>query len=106
MGNYENNNGNGFNYLQYMGKRYVIWCLSRSDNTKAFDLIVKRGDASADWASIINTQGTVVRESFTAGMATTWKSGADCAVFQVGNEVYIALNRTQVGIVLFRMYAE
>ena len=106
MGNYENNNGNAFNYLEYMGKRYVIWCLNRSDNTKAFDLIVKRGDVSADWASIINTQGTVLRESFTAGMATTWKSGADCAVFQVGDEVYIALNRTQVGLVLYRMYAE
>ena len=105
MANNENNNGIGFNYIEFNGKRYVIWCMNSTD-AKVFDLIVKEGDVNTSWDKIINTTGTVLRDSFTGGMKTTWKVGADVAVWQTNNEVYIAVNKTQVGLAVYKMYVK
>ena len=113
MGNYENNNGSGFNYFEFNGKRYVAWVINMADG-KVFDLVVKEGEAGAAWDSIINTPvaditaagGFAYRESFTGGQATTWKQGTDCAVWNNGNEVYIAVNKVNVGLAVFKMYME
>lgn len=103
MANYENNNGTGFNYIEFNGKRYVIWCLNHED-TKKFDLIVKEGTTETSWETIINTTGTIKRDAFIGEMATTWKKSADCAVWNDGTDVYIAINKQQVGIALYHMY--
>ena len=70
----------------------------------AFDLIVKEGDLNTPWEKIIDTAGPLLRESFTGGKATTWKAGADVAVWQTQNEVYIAVNKQQVGLAVYKMY--
>ena len=111
MGNYENNNGSGFNYFEFNGKRYVAWVINMADN-KTFDVVVKEGDATASWDSIINTPaaditsagGFAFRESLVGGQATTWKQGTDCAVWNNGDEVYIAVNKINVGIAVYKMY--
>ena len=111
MSNYENNNGSGFNYFEFNGKRYVAWVINMADG-KVFDLVVKEGEASAAWDSIINTPaanitaagGFAFRESLAGGQATTWKQGTDCAVWNNGEEVYIAVNKVNVGIAVYKMY--
>lgn len=111
MGNYENNNGSGFNYFEFNGKRYVAWVINLADG-KAFDIVIKEGDATAAWDSIINTQAATIteaggfafRESLVGGQATTWKQGTDCAVWNNGDEVYIAVNKINVGIAVYKMY--
>ena len=111
MGNYENNNGSGFNYFEFNGKRYVAWAINRAEG-KVFDIIVKEGEAGAAWDSIINTPaaditaagGFAFRETLTGGQATTWKQGTDCAVWNTGDEVYIAVNKLNVGIAVYKMY--
>ena len=82
-----------------------------ADN-KTFDVVVKEGDATASWDSIINTPaaditsagGFAFRESLVGGQATTWKQGTDCAVWNNGDEVYIAVNKINVGIAVYKMY--
>ena len=103
MDNSENNNGTGFNYIEFNGKRYVIWCLNSTDSKK-FDLMIKEGTTATAWNTIINTTGTVKRDAFSGAMATTWKNSADCAVWNDGTDVYIAINKQQVGIALYHMY--
>ena len=113
MGNYENNNGSGFNYFEFNGKRYVAWVINMADG-KTFDIVVKEGEAGAAWDSIINTPaaditaagGFAFRESLVGGQATTWKQGTDCAVWNNGDEVYIAVNKINVGIAVYKMYME
>ena len=103
MSDYENNNGTGYNFIEFNGKRYVIWCVNRT-NTKDFDLIVKEGTTETAWDTIINTAGSIKRDKFKGEMATTWKNSADCAVWNDGTDVYIAINKQQVGIALYHMY--
>lgn len=103
MSDYENNNGTGYNFIEFNGKRYVIWCVNRT-NTKQFDLIVKQGTTETAWDTIINTSGSFKREKFVGEMATTWKNSANCAVWNDGTDVYIAINKQQVGIALYHMY--
>ena len=111
MGNYENNNGSGFNYFEFNGKRYVAWVINMADG-KTFDVVVKEGNATAAWDSIINTPAATIteaggfafRESLVGGQATTWKQGTDCAVWNNGDEVYIAVNKINVGIAVYKMY--
>ena len=113
MGNYENNNGSGFNYFECNGKRYVAWVINMADS-KTFDIVVKEGEAGAAWDSIINTPaaditaagGFAFRESLVGGQATTWKQGTDCAVWNNGDEVYIAVNKVNVGIAVYKMYMD
>lgn len=113
MGNYENNNGSGFNYFEFNGKRYVAWVINMADK-KVFDLVVKEGEAGATWDSIINTPvaditaagGFAYRESLTGGQETTWKQGTDCAVWNNGDEVYIAVNKVGVGLAVYKMFME
>ena len=111
MGNAENNNGGGFNYFEFNGKRYVAWVINMVDD-KTFDIVIKEGEASTPWETIINTPaaditsagGFAFRESLSGGQATTWKKGTDCAVWNNGDEVYIAVNKVNVGLAVYKMY--
>lgn len=113
MANYENNNGGGFNFVEFNGKRYAIWVINMADN-KTFDIIIKEGSTETAWDDIINTPSATIagdggfafRESLVGGLATSWKMGVDCAVWNTGEEVYIAVNKTNVGIALYKLYAE
>lgn len=111
MSNYENNNGSGFNYIEFNGKRYVIWVINMADS-KTFDIVIKEGELSTPWETIINTSSATItsgggfafRESLVGGQAVTWKQGTDCAVWNDGDEVYIAVNKINVGLAVYKMY--
>ena len=80
-------------------------------DSKTFDLVIKEGTTSTPWETIINTpaatltgQGRIAfRESLVGGQATTWKQGTDCAVWNDGDEVYIAVNKVNVGLAVYKM---
>ena len=111
MDSYENNNGCGYNFIEFEGKRFVIWVINRPDNNMGFDLVIKSGSKETAWNTIINTSISTLtanghfayRENNVGGLATTWKKGADCAVWNTGKEVYIAVNKTNVGIVVYKL---
>ena len=113
MGNYENNNGSGFNYIEFKGKRYAIWVINMADN-KTFDLMIKEGATTTPWQTIIDTKaeaitaagGFAFRDSLVGGQAVTWKQGTDCAVWSTGDEVYIAVNKVNVGLAVYKMFYE
>ena len=113
MDSYENNNGSGFNYIEFNGKRYVIWVINMADS-KTFDIVVKEGSTTTPWNTIIDTKaaditaagGFAFRESLVGGQDTTWKQGTDCAVWNNGDEVYIAVNKVNVGLAVYKMYCE
>lgn len=113
MANYENNNGSGFNFIEFNGKRYAIWVINMADS-KTFDIVVKEGSTSTPWNTIIDTSASAItsaggfafRESLVGGQAVTWKQGTDCAVWNNGDEVYIAVNKVNVGLAVYKMYAE
>lgn len=105
MANSENNNGIGFNYIEFNGKRYVIWCMN-STSKKVFDLYVKEGESTTDWKTIIDTQGYVYHETFTGGVDTTWKNAADCQVWNTGSDLLIAINKINVGMAVLRLTTE
>lgn len=113
MGNYENNNGSGFNYIEFKGKRYAIWVINMADS-KTFDLMIKEGATTTPWQTIIDTKaetitadgGFAFRDSIVGGQAVTWKQGTDCAVWSTGNEVYIAVNKVNVGLAVYKMFYE
>ena len=104
---YGNNNGSGFNYFEFNGKRFVAWVINRNEEN-AFDIVIKAGGATQSWDSIVNTQpedaSFYFREALVGGQNTTWKKGTDCAVWNNGNEVYIAVNKTNVGIAVYKLY--
>lgn len=102
MPNSENNNGTGFNFFEFRGKRFVAWCMNSTD-TKTFDLIIKCGSKDTDWETIIDTAGTFFRETITGEVATGWKNAADCAVWADADVVYIAIQKQNVGCVLYKM---
>lgn len=110
MANYENNNGSGFNFFEFGGRRYVAWVINMADS-KTFDLVIKSGSTSTDWATIIDTPiaeiteagGFAQRFTHVGGMATTWKQATDCAVWNNGDEVYIAVNKINVGLAVYKL---
>lgn len=110
MANYENNNGSGFNFIEFGGRRFVIWVINMADS-KTFDLVIKSGSTDTDWKTIIDTPistitaagGFAQRFSHVGGMDTTWKQGTDCAVWNNGDEVYIAVNKINVGLAVYKM---
>lgn len=113
MDNAENNNGSGFNFIEFGGRRYVIWVINMADS-KTFDLVIKSGSTSTDWETIINTPiatitaagGYAKRFTHVGGMETTWKQATDCAVWNNGDEVYIAVNKINVGLAIYKMSLE
>lgn len=113
MANLENNLGSGFNYIEFNGKRYVIWVIN-STNAMTFDLVIKEGSTSTAWQDIINTPSATItsnggfayRDSNVGGMNTSWKQGTDCAVWNTGDEVYIAVNKCNVGLAVYKMYID
>lgn len=113
MGNWENNNGSGFNFIEFNGKRYVIWVINMNDS-KTFDIMIKEGSTETPWQTIIDTPAATItsaggfafRESLVGGQATTWKQGTDCAVWNNGDEVYIAVNKVNVGLAVYKLYLD
>lgn len=96
----------GYNFVTFKGKRYVIYAC-REEGFKKGYLVVKQGETTDDWISIVNKTATIAEiELYGNGMATGNGAGCDVAVWQKENYVLIAMDMQQVGLACFRLTAE
>lgn len=96
----------GYNFVTFKGKRYVIYACREEGFAKGY-LVVKQGELSDDWITIVNKAATVAEFALTGnGMKTGNGSGCDVAVWQKENSVLIAMDMQQVGLACFRLTAE
>ncbi|MBP5373395.1 MAG: hypothetical protein J6Y31_00580 [Bacteroidales bacterium] len=96
----------GYNFITFKGKRYVIYAC-REEGFKKGYLVVKQGETTDDWITIVNKTATVAEIEFSGnGMATGNGSGCDVAVWQKENSVLIAMDMQNVGLACYRLTAE
>ena len=96
----------GYNFVTFKGKRYVIYACRLEGFAKGY-LVVKQGELTDDWITIVNKAQTVAEIELSGnGMATGNGSGCDVAVWQKENSVLIAMDMQQVGLACFRLTAE
>ena len=96
----------GHNFIEFNGKRYVIYGCRIEDYTKGY-LVIKQGGLSDSWLSIINkgTSSTItLSELYGNGHASGNGKGLDVAVWQEADQVWIAIDMQDVGLQVYRMY--
>ena len=107
-----NGSAAGYNFVKFNGMRYVIYG-RETMNTKVGELYIREGEIGEDWADILGLDGTddhirdnaFYIDSFEGGMAAG-NSAVDVAVWETGNEIYIALDKQRAGLAVYRMYIE
>ena len=98
----------GENFVEFNGKRYVIYGC-REEGFKTGYLVIKEGELSDDWVSIHNKNvaNSFLIEKLTGnGKASGNGSGMDVAVWQDNDQLLIAIDMQDVGLAVYRMYAE
>ena len=106
-----NGSAAGYNFIEFNGKRYVIYG-KETMNTKKGQLLIREGELTTPWETILGVDtvdadyaSAFYTDSFTGGMAAS-NSAVDVAIWQGEDEVYIAIDKQKAGLVLYRMYAE
>ena len=110
-------NGNGFavgyNFLEFNGKRYVIY--GRISSLGSCELIIREGAMSDAWTTILGLDGVAEpkprifyekivtkNDSYLSG-----NSGLDVAVYKKSEtEAYIAIDKQNVGLTVYKMSLE
>ena len=103
-----NTNGgtSGYNFVEFFGKRYVIYGCRLEGFAKGY-LVIKEGDLTNSWLSICNkTQTTALEEISGNGKTSGNGSGFDIAIWQEDSQILIAVDMQDVGLQVYRMYAE
>lgn len=96
----------GYNFVTFKGKRYVIYACREEGFQKGY-LVVKQGELTDDWITIVNKAATVAEiPIYGGGMATGNGAGCDVAVWQKENSILIALDMQNVGLACYRLTAE
>lgn len=101
-----------FRFFDFDGKRYIAY--TRQVSTADGRLFILEGEAGQSWSSMLEErnviyQAAIQNESEQEGLdetpspKTSLNSGMDLDVRIVGNEVYIAVVKQNVGLSLFRM---
>lgn len=106
LANSQNFSGTAYNFVEFNGKRYVIFGSNTNYSGAKAQLFVKEGSADTDWVDILNTDGFICNDALEGTVTTGWKGGLDVAVYKTDSEVYIAINKMNTGIAVYRMYAE
>lgn len=101
---------NGYNFVEFLGKRYVIYACRDADNNygKSY-LVIKKGELTDSWLSICNKgiSQTICLDSLSSNGKTSGNgSGLDVAVWQENSQILIALDMEDVGLRVYRLYAE
>ena len=95
----------GYNYIEFNGKRYVIYGCRLEGFTTGY-LVIKEGELTDPWLSIIDKTDTVtISKIYGNGFATGNGSGFDVAVWQQDDDqVLIAVDMQDVGLQVYKMY--
>lgn len=96
----------GYNFVEFFGKRYVIYGCRLDGFAKGY-LVIKEGDLTNSWLGICNkTQTTALEEISGNGKTSGNGSGFDIAIWQEDSQILIAVDMQDVGLQVYRMYAE
>ena len=92
-------------FFTFNDNRYVAYAVQDSD-AEGY-LCIKKGSANSDWASILEN-GTEVTEPLAIhsdkNTGSSDNEAMDVAVYEAGDEVYIACLKQGVGLSLFKLY--
>ena len=104
LANAQNFSGVAYNYITFNGKRYVIWGSNTNYSGAKATLMIKEASTDTDWKTILNTDGLFYSDVLEGTVATGWKGGLDVAAFETNDAVYIAINKANTGIAVYKMY--
>ena len=101
-----------FRYFTLAGKRYVA--VAKQDDSAAGRLLILEGEAGADWGQIVVGNKVVYEAAIqndtenetlddTPCARFSGNSGMDLDVYTVGEDVYVAVIKQNVGLSLFRV---
>lgn len=102
----QNFSGVAYNYVEFNGKRYVIYGSNTVYSGASGTLMIKEAEAGTDWQTILNTDGLFFSAPLNGTVSTGWKGGMDVSAFQTDDAVYIAVNKMSTGIAVYKMYLE
>ena len=93
----------GYNYLEWEGKRYVIY--GKQPDVSNGYVYVLEGGATDDWLSIINFAPVKFRRDLavTSGSLTSANSGMDVTARIVNGSLYFAAQKQNVACGLYRL---
>ncbi len=91
-----------YNYIEWKGKRYVIY--GKQEDSANGHVYVLEGDQNSDWLTIANTAGVKFRRDISASGYTSGNSGMDVTARVIGDYIYIAVQKQNVGCSLFRIF--
>ena len=93
----------GYNYLEWEGKRYVIY--GKQPDVSNGYVYVLEGGATDDWLSIINFSPVKFRRDLavTSGSLTSANSGMDVTARIVNGSLYFAAQKQNVACGLYRL---
>ena len=99
----------GHNFVEFNGKRYVIYASCSVDTKFANQtyLTIKEGELGDSWLSIINrgiSKTITLSQLYGNGKTSGNGSAVDVAVWQETDQVLIAIDKEDVGLQLYRMY--
>lgn len=94
-------------FFEYKDHRYVAFATQDSD-TEGY-LCIRQGSASDAWATILNSGKDITEPIRIHALNNTYASDnnfMDVAVYEAGDEVYIACLKQGVGLSLFKLYED
>ena len=97
----------GYNYVEWKGKRYVIY--GKQESSVAGHTYILEGSSSTDWLTIANTAGVKFRRDMTREDGCTLSSGnsgMDITARVINGDLYIAVQKQNIGCEVYRLYYE
>ena len=94
----------GYNFLEWEGKRYVIY--GKQPDTKNGYVYVLEGESTAEWLSIVNTAGVKFRRDLFAesgSSLSSGNSGMDVTARVIGDGLYFAAQKQNVACGLYKL---
>ena len=97
----------GYNFIEWKGKRYVIYGRQTS-STQGYTYVLE-GSTGASWLDIANTASVKFRRDMVRAdgcTLTSGNSGMDVTARIIGDDLYIAVQKQNIGCALYRLYYE
>ena len=94
----------GFNFIEWHGKRYVIYG-KQPDASNGY-VYVLEGAANATWLDIANTAGVKFRRDLAASGFTSSNSGMDVTARVINGELYFAAQKQNVACGVYKLVYE
>ena len=96
----------GYNFIEWKGKRYVIY--GNQSSSSAGYVRVREGSIDTDWSVIASTGNRLYRRDLTvaSGSLTSGNSGMDITARVINGELYFAAQKQNVACGLYKLVYE